>query len=150
VQIQFVHAHETGILSFFLLIVSPETEKPTSPCSSEADISNSFIPYVVFLRQVHSLFRSEFSTECDQVPLPSSSSAFSFVSLNYLLWCHGRWVGSEIIIFLYHISEDSNNLKPSINIVKITLKIRTFTNAWSRILTHVTRSTNGPTTHSWS
>lgn len=81
-----------------------------------------------------------------QVPVPP----LLYKIPNYLLWFQGHWVRSEITIFRYHIPEDSNNLEPSISTGKTTLKIRTFTNAWSRNRTHVPRSTNGPTTHPWS
>ena len=97
VQIQFVHAHETGILPFFLLNVSLETEKPTSVCSSEANSLNSFIRYVVSLttgphplpkRVLHrvrscvSSFKFKFKFQC----------LFFYRSLKYLLRFHGHWV----------------------------------------------------------
>jgi hypothetical protein len=79
VQIQFVHAHENGILPFFLLIVFLGKEKPTSACSSEADGSNSFIRYIVSLITCPQPLPKKVSTVCDLVSLPSS--AFSFIDL---------------------------------------------------------------------
>ena len=53
--------------------------------SSRHSSIHSFIPQAV-LRQIHSLFQSEFSTECDLV-LPLSIYSYPFVSLRLISSC---------------------------------------------------------------